>query len=178
MRSDAPDPGPDGLPMSIAYTLPDAWDAVPDGERARRCRLNDPHDPDLCVIDGERFFLRGNLEIPVRGVGEPFVYGVWVTLGRADCRRTIERWKAEGREAEPPVPGRLATALAGYPSTTLDLAARVRTRRVGLRPRIELEPADHPLAAEQRDGIPVERLRAIVGPHLHHGHPDGSSGEA
>jgi hypothetical protein len=32
----------------------------------------------------------------------------------------------------------------------------------GLRPRIELEPADHPLAVDQRDGITLAKAWEVV----------------
>src|SRR3546814_4726479 len=32
---------------------------------------------DDCVVDGERFLVRGCLEIPVQGEADPFVWGVW-----------------------------------------------------------------------------------------------------
>src|SRR5579862_5479566 len=40
-------------------------------------------------------------------------------------------------------------------------------REVGRRPRIELEPTDHPLAVEQRNGITWERVQQIAGLVLH-----------
>ncbi len=38
----------------------------------------------------------------------------------------------------------------------------VHTRPVGARPLIELEPTDHPLAVEQRDGISWDRIQQIA----------------
>jgi hypothetical protein len=43
----------------------------------------------------------------------------------------------------------------------------VHTREVGQRPRIELEPTDHPLAVEQRQGITRERVQEIAEIVLH-----------
>ena len=50
---------------------------------------------------------------------------------------------------------------------TMLLKAGVRPRPGGLRPTIELEPTDHPLAVEQREGITAERLIEIVQRLLH-----------
>jgi hypothetical protein len=42
----------------------------------------------------------------------------------------------------------------------------LHTREVGRRPSILLEPTDHPLAVEQRDGIPPHRMVEIAQAHL------------
>lgn len=43
----------------------------------------------------------------------------------------------------------------------------VHLRDNGIRPFIELEPTDHPLAVEQREGITVERLAEIYSLIMH-----------
>jgi hypothetical protein len=43
----------------------------------------------------------------------------------------------------------------------------VHQRKVGVRPWIELERTDHPLAVDQPDGLEEDRLRAIVTGLLH-----------
>jgi len=52
----------------------------PEEERPKRVDL----DSDSCVVDGERFIVRGCLEIPVQGESDPFVWGVWVDLSKTD----------------------------------------------------------------------------------------------
>jgi len=49
-----------------------------------------------------------------------------------------------------------------------NLKTRVHLRGNGIRPFVELEPTDHPLAIEQRDGIPVARVAEFYA-HLAHG---------
>jgi hypothetical protein len=44
----------------------------------------------------------------------------------------------------------------------------VRTQAVGLRPKIELEPTEHLLSIEQRDGITWERVHEIASIANHH----------
>ena len=53
-----------------------------------------------------------------------------------------------------------------YPPTT-GLKLNVHTREVGRRPFLELEPTEHPLAVEQRQGITVERVRQLNEAILH-----------
>jgi hypothetical protein len=47
-----------------------------------------------------------------------------------------------------------------YPDNIL-LKTRVHTRAVGTRPYVELEPTDHPLSIEQRNGIRRSGVREI-----------------
>ena len=44
----------------------------------------------------------------------------------------------------------------------------VHTRKIGLRPLIELEATGHALALEQRDGITLARVREIGETMYHH----------
>ena len=49
----------------------------------------------------------------------------------------------------------------------MNLKTRVHLRDHGERPRIELEPTDHPLAIEQRHGITVDRVAEIYAIMMH-----------
>jgi hypothetical protein len=49
---------------------------IPEAERSARCKLT----TNTCIVDGEHFFVRGSLEIPVHDADEPFIWGVWVSL--------------------------------------------------------------------------------------------------
>ena len=121
---------------------------------------------DLCSIAGEDFFVRGCLEIPVHGQDEPFVWGVWVSLSKENFDRyaaTLGQASAE----EGPYFGWLCSRLPGYPDTLL-LKTNVWFRANNLRPRIEVEPTEHPLAVDQRHGIAIEAVRKIVEESLHH----------
>jgi hypothetical protein len=53
-------------------------------------------------------------------------------------------------------------------SDTFNLRTRVHLRDDGLRPFIELEPTDHPLAIEQREGISIERVADLYTQMIHH----------
>ncbi len=68
----------------------------------------------------------------------------------------------EGREQElEPMFGWLSTSIPCYPET-INLKTMVHTRSVGVRPYIKLEPTEHPLAIEQREGITIERIKQIA----------------
>ena len=145
-----------GLPLSYGSEAP--WRSlVPAEEFAQRVVLS----PDQCIVDGTHFFIRGALEIPTEGTDERFVWSVWTSVSRASFDRLHGRWNAVDREGDEPAFGWLMTELPGYP-TTLHLKTLVHTRAPGLAPFIEVEPTDHPLAVEQREGIDRQRLEAIA----------------
>jgi hypothetical protein len=60
----------------------------------------------------------------------------------------------------------LSAELPLYPRTE-NLKTRVHLRDDGIRPYIELEPTDHPLAIEQRNGIGVDRIAEIYAHYEH-----------
>jgi hypothetical protein len=151
-----------GLPQSYGAVAPASWDGIPEKERKRRTMLSS----DQCEIDGEYFFILGNLDIPIIGSDEIFRWSVWVSLSKKNYERTSALWSQPGRETEPPYFGWVNTSLPTYPDT-INLKTHVHTRPVGERPYVELEPTDHPLAVEQRTGITWERVQQIAEVILH-----------
>ena len=63
----------DVLPLSYSVKAPLAVTAIPLDEFEKRVVIT----PDQCVIDGRDFYLRGRILVPIIGLGEPFVWGVW-----------------------------------------------------------------------------------------------------
>ena len=114
---------------------------------------------ELCTV-GSHHFILANLELPYKE-HEKFVWTCWISLSDASLERIDNRWEAEGRENDEPAFGWFSNDLPTYDPPTWSLKARVHQRPVGERPWIELEPTDHPLAIEQRDGISDERISAI-----------------
>jgi hypothetical protein len=144
----------DGLP-DLGMEAPDPYLEVPDEERAARTTFT----PDRCVVrnpDGEHYFVRGVILIPVRGGDEPFGIGAWVS----QSRKNFDLYAANV-EMEPTF-GWLVNRMHHYRETTFLLKTRVHFRPGSQRPTIELEPTDHPLAVEQRTGITLERAWDIV----------------
>jgi hypothetical protein len=122
--------------------------------------------PDQCVIDGRDFYLRGRILVPVIGLEEPFVWGVWAEVSPMNFVRTNELWSVEGREAELPFSGWLNSQLPVF-GDTFNLEVSVQTQRVGQRPQFTVVDEDHPLAVEQRDGITMQRVEEIAERMLH-----------
>jgi hypothetical protein len=150
------------LPMHYGAPAPALWFTIPEAEREERALLSS----DMCLIDEQHGFIVGNLEIPVLGRDELFSWDVWVSLSLPNFKRVFQLWEQAGRESEPPYFGWVSTSLPGYPET-VNLKSHVHTRAVGRRPRVELEPTDHPLAVEQRVGIAIARVQEIAELALH-----------
>lgn len=152
----------DGPPLSYGADAPHHFYQVAPEEREQRVHLSS----DQCIIDNEFFFVRSCLEIPILESAEALVWGVWVSLSEKSFDRMNELWTNSGRESELPYFGWLSTEIPSYPST-LNLKTQVHTQPVGERPLIELEPSDHPLAIDQRDGISMARVQEIAELLLH-----------
>jgi hypothetical protein len=149
------------LAMNYSATAPHVWD--PSFADAPDCLLSS----DQCVINGQAYFVKGLVEIPVIGSDAMFSWGVWVSLGHESFARMTDLWDTPGRESEFPYFGWLSTELSLYSPSTVNLKTHVHSRPVGDRPFIELEPTDHPLAVEQRTGITLDRVREIAEAILH-----------
>jgi hypothetical protein len=128
---------------------------VPESERAERVDLTS----DTCIIDDENFFIRGVIEIPIRGSSESFGFNVWVSQKRENFITYVRNF--ESSEIGPFF-GWLSNSLSCYSPSTLSLKTMAHFRGGGLRPAIELEPTDHPLAVDQREGITLERAWELV----------------
>ncbi|HEX8906754.1 MAG TPA: DUF2199 domain-containing protein [Longimicrobiaceae bacterium] len=144
----------DALPH-VGSDRPDQYWDVAEEDRERRVELTD----DTCIIDGEHFFIRGVIEIPVHDYPDGFGFGVWVS----QKRENFEAYVTEPASGEiGPFFGWLCTRIAFYPRDTMLLKTRAHFRGGGLRPAIELEPTDHPLAVDQREGITLRKALEIV----------------
>jgi hypothetical protein len=152
----------DILPLSFSVKAPRAASLIPVPELEQRVLIT----PDQCVVDGRDFYLRGRIPVPILGFDEPFIWGVWAEVGPKNFIHTVEMWKVEGREAEPPFPGWMDTEIALY-GDTINVEVDVWTQRVGRRPHFRLIDPEHPLAVEQRDGITMERAEQIAAMMLH-----------
>jgi hypothetical protein len=147
----------EGMP-TFGADAPLYFYSIPEDEREARCTLTS----DTCVVDQEHFFVRSCLEIAVAGADEPFVWGVWVSLSKPNFDRFNACFEEPRRSHIGPFFGWLSAELPLYPSTE-NLKTRIHLRDNGIRPFVELEPTDHPLAVEQRNGITSDRVGEIHG---------------
>jgi hypothetical protein len=147
----------DVLPLSYSVKAPMAVTAIPIDELERRVVIT----PDQCIIDGKEFYLRGRILVPIIGVTEPFVWGVWAEISPKTFLRANDLWKVPGREAEPPFQGWLNTELTLF-GNTINLEVSIQTQVVGKRPHFTVVDPEHPLAIEQRNGITLQRVEEIA----------------
>jgi hypothetical protein len=152
----------EGLP-AIAYDAPLAYSELSEDDRIDKAMLTD----DLCGIDGEHWFVRAVLEIPVIGHAENLEWGVWGSLSEANFRRYRETFDDEDQSKLGPMFSWFSSRLAGYPDT-LNLRCHIVPRDGRQRPLVEFHPDDHhALILDQRHGISLERAIAFVTPVLH-----------
>jgi len=125
------------------------------------------HNSDICVVDDQYYFVRGVIEIPIIGFDQDcFCWGAWVSLSKKSFDEVMELWDKDPA-GHGPYFGWLNDNIGIYSASTLNLKTQVHLRDNKRRPRIELEPTDHPLAIEQRHGITIERVQEIAAALLH-----------
>jgi hypothetical protein len=151
-------------PLSTSYSIkvPTATLAIPKDKIDSRVVIT----PDQCVIDNRDFYIRGRIPIPIHGLEEPFIWGVWAEVSPKNFLRTNELWNTPGREDEPPFPAYLNSEIPIF-GPTINLELDVQTQPVGRRPHFFIKDPNHPLAREQREGISLERLQEIAEQILH-----------
>lgn len=154
--------------FDLACAKPDFWQGPED--YAPNSAINPASHcltEDFCILDGEHFFVRAILRIPLRGLpGRSFSYGVWSTLSKQNFERYAGTFDSGDQEGLGPWFGWFSNRLQGYPDT-LNLKCQVHLQSGRQRPWIELEPSEHPLAVESREGITYERLLEIYAIYGH-----------
>ena len=91
--------------------------------------------------------------MPIHGVDEPFLWGVWATQSKANFDLYLETFD---NSPDNVTFGYLANQLPGYPDT-LSLQLNTHWQASKSRPLIDLRPCDHPLYKDWSEGIPWER---------------------
>jgi hypothetical protein len=150
--------------ISFGADAPVQWGLISDEERAQS-ELGE----EQCVIKadgGLHFFVRGCLEVPIKGTRRAFTWGVWVSLSKKSFLEMSGHWEDPSRTCLGPYFGWLCTKIPEYPDTVF-MKTMVHQRAVGERPIVELEEADHPLSVDQRNGIDPGRMQEIIGNVLH-----------
>jgi hypothetical protein len=151
---------------SMGFRMPDHYASLSEEQRAKLGKFSD----DLCTIthkDGTDYFVRGVLEVPIHGVEEPFVWGVWVSLSEKSFKRYVETF-------DEPVDGDaffgwVCNAISAYPfgeSRPADVVVQLG----GQRPKIILHSdniAIDPLVVDQVHGISIARAQEIAEQAIH-----------
>jgi hypothetical protein len=152
----------DELPLDFGYAEPLYVAELDASERSEF--VTELGDFRVLRRDGEtHHFVRGVIELPIVGIEDSFRYGVWASL--SDESFELARAAYASDVAAGPFFGWISNRIEGYPDTS-NLKSKVHVR-ADMRPQLELEPSDHPLAIEQRDGITLDRVREIMDRALH-----------
>jgi len=151
---------------SFAFRAPDHYAWLSDEQKASLGKLSD----DFCTIthdEGTDYFVRAILEVPIHGVEEPFLWGVWVSLSKKSFDRDDETF-------DDPVEGEGFFGwvcndidVYPYPSTR---PADVRVQLGNQRPKVILhkrDSEDDPLVIDQTRGISVARAQELAEQVLH-----------
>jgi hypothetical protein len=139
----------------LGVDKPDPWWDVPEDKRDGCIELTS----DTCIIENEHFFIRGVIEIPILDHSESFGFGVWVSQKKENFYTYVEHFDSKDIG---PFFGWLSTRLGYFEKDTFLLKTMAHFRGNGLRPRIEVEPTEHPLALAQLKGITYEEALRIV----------------
>jgi hypothetical protein len=136
----------------LFFQRPDVIQALAGNDREKRCKSTS----DAWMLDGERFFLRGLLPLPIRGESRRYCIGVWAEVSRDVFARVNELWTEPVQSAEPRMPALLANALPLGPGS-LGLFVVIQLTGPKTRPEYYLEATEHPLYSEQARGIDSHR---------------------
>lgn len=145
----------DGIP-SWGYPFPMTYFDVPEEERSERCFLTD----DLCVVDDERFFLCGCLDLPIAEFSEKLVIRVWAEVEEETFFEYQDLLDVKERDSYGPYLGKLSAALPTYQNTE-GIKVELRINNDGIRPSIIALESNHPLTIDQINGLPAERYHEI-----------------
>jgi hypothetical protein len=137
--------------------LPQPIFLLDEDEREHRAWVGE----DAAILDGERFFVRALLELPIAGEEAYFGYGAWIEVSEADFAALVELWRDQDGWRSEPLAGTLANELSPY-AFTEDLPVQIRLRDVELLPLVELEDGEHELVRAQRYGISPHRAHQLA----------------
>lgn len=151
----------DGL-FDLATGAPSQWTSgIPPRPNSQISLEGDFLSEDFCVLEGQYFFIRCQLRLPLVGAeDDAFAFGIWCSLSADNFKLYLDHFDDDAAIALGPWFGWFCNRLLGYPET-LGLKAHVLPQDHRQRPSVTLEPTDHPLSVEQRQGITYDRLMEL-----------------
>ena len=151
---------------SFAFPAPDPYASLSDEQKASMATLSS----DFCTInhaEGTDRFVRAVLEVPIHGVDDPFLWGVWVSLSEKSFNRYRETY-------DEPVAGEgffgwVCNRIGLYPYDK-SRPSDVRVQTGGQRPKVILhrgDPEDDQLVVDQVNGISITRAQELAERAMH-----------
>ena len=138
--------------LELSFRRADVVAELSAEELASRVQENN----DLCVLDGDRFFIRAVLPLAVSGRELPYNVGLWVEVSQRTFERVYALWDESGQANEPAFQANIANDIPSHPPTS-GLAATISLTGPTTRPMVTLLATEHPLFREQRSGITEHR---------------------
>lgn len=155
--------------LSAEPDMPVAWPHEPSFRNNSELTFDEDFlSEDFCIVrqDGElHYMIRCILPIPLIDVPQDhgdalFSYGAWSTLSKASFETYIEGFNDGVYDDDGPWFGWLMSTFTAYEFMSSP-KCNVYPRSNRMRPWIELQDMDHPLAQDQRNGITFSRLMEI-----------------
>ncbi|WP_370678777.1 DUF2199 domain-containing protein [Comamonas sp. GB3 AK4-5] len=153
---------------SFGFAAPTPYTRLTEDEQSRIAELSE----DLCVIrhpEGTQYFVRAILEVPIHGVEEPFLWGVWVSASASSFQRYVDSYE------HPPEDkgffGWLSNHIGLYP-TDQSRPADVWIQTDGTRPQVVLHRSrdgtdSDALVIDQHQGISIARAQELAEQAMH-----------
>ena len=151
---------------SVGYKHPIQYFWVPEEDRQTRIKDND----DFCIIEhgkepGEDtdYFIRGVLEVPIHGVEDPFLWGIWISQSKTSFEKYLETFSSD----------QTGSVSFGWLTVTMPYYNRCESGEEledlkcdvewgASRPKVLVWECDHPLFQDQQNGISWETAVEIA----------------
>ena len=138
--------------IELSFNLPDTVAAFQKKELNERCQYND----DICILDKERFFVRGLIPLPIHECEGNYSIGGWAEVSQYDYQKILDLWDDEEQYKEPPIAATLANKIP-LNSDTLECDIVVKLTGSTTRPNIIIADEKCSLYKEQKCGINIHR---------------------
>ena len=139
--------------IELAFRRPDVAAALSQEERERRVDEN----ADLCVLDGDRFFVRAVLPLPLDGGSSVYNIGLWVEVEQGSFEKIYALWDDDAQAEQAPFQAWIANQVPHQQPTTIGLEGRLQLTGSTTRPKVLVAESTHPLYQEQVNGISTHR---------------------
>jgi hypothetical protein len=153
--------------FDLAAFAPDHWNGDEHYEPNSALQLEGNFlSEDFCVLNGEHFFVRCVIEIPVIGMKERFGFGCWGSLSKSNFEMYVAQFDV-GIDSDNEVwSSWLCNRFYDYIDEE-PTACWMTPKAKRQRPRLTIQNQDNPLAIDQKNGIQPENVLAI---YAHYGH--------
>jgi len=153
--------------FDLAAFAPDFWQGEEVYSSNNEVRLDgDFLSEDFCVINGESFFVRCILELPITKPAYDFGFGVWSTLSKVNFEKYLVGFDDGNFDEETSWTGWFSTEIKGI-GNTIRQECWVLPQKGRQRPLIRFMDKKHPVSLAQRRGLKAERLLEIYAANGH-----------